>query len=142
MNLIDDFDDISTDDDGYILITDEEIADLTYSLIDDEGAERLIPLRWHSFDVSDSNLNIIAKFDRPVGEYTEMSVLFDHLNRETSVELVDEYGSTNHLCWDMSSDTRVDLYHAVRFLTFLTLDTNVVREWPSGTNPADRMESL
>ena len=124
------------------LITNEEIAGICYSFLDDEGVEHRIPLRWHSFIVSDSALSIMAEVDGAVGDVTEVSVLFDHLNRETSVEIVDEHGSTRHMCWDMSHDTRADLYQAVRFLIFLAHDTSTVREWPSGTNPAERMESL
>ena len=124
------------------LITNEEIAGIQYSFLDDEGVEHRIPLRWHSFIVSDSALSIMAGVDGAVGDVTEVSVLFDHLNRETSVEIVDVHGSTWHMCWDMSHDTRADLYHAVRFLIFLAHDTSTVREWPDGMPTVDCMETL
>ena len=142
MNLVEDFDNVSTDDCGYIVITEREIADLRYSLIDDEGVERLIPLRWHSFHVQESTLIILAEFDSPIIGVTEVTVYLNYFKRETMVEIIDAIGESHYVDWHMKSDMRGDLWQAVKSLARRAYDTGVVREWPRGTNPADRMESL
>ena len=142
MRLVEDFDNVSTDDYGYIVITEREIADLRYSLIDDEGVERLIPLRWHSFHVQESTLIILAEFDSPIIGVTEVAVYLNHFKQVTTVEIIDAIGESHYADWSMKSDTRGDLWQAVKSLAWRAYDTCVVREWPSGTNPADRMESL
>ena len=142
MNLVNDFDNVSIDDCGYIVITEREIADLRYSLIDDEGVERLIPLRWHSFHVQESTLIILADFDRPIIGVTEVAVYLNYFKRVTTVEIIDAIGESHYADWRMKSDMRADLWLAVKSLARRAYDTGVVREWPKGTNPADRMESL
>ena len=142
MNLVDDFDDVSTDDCGYIVITEREIADLRYSVIDDEGVERLIPLRWHSFHVQESTLIILAEFDSPIIGVTEVAVYLNYFKRVTMVEVIDAIGESHYVDWYMKTDMRTDLWQTVKSLAWRAYDTGVVREWPKGTNPADRMESL
>ena len=133
MRLVDDFDNATIDEGEVILITTKEIADLRYSIIDDEGGKRLIPLRWRSFALSGAVTDVYATFDRQVADFIGMTVRFDHFNRETSVELVDEHTSTRHANWDMSSDTREDLLNAVRFLMTLSPHTGSVLEWRVGS---------
>ena len=142
MNLVEDFDNVSTDDCGYIVITEREIADLRYSLIDDEGVERVIPLRWHSFHVQESTLIILAEFDSPIIGVTEVVVYLNYFKRVTMVEVVDADGASHYADWNMKTDMRGDLWQAVKSLAWRAYDTGVVREWPKGTNPADRMETL
>ena len=142
MNLVDDFDDVSTDDCGYIVITEREIADLRYSLIDDEGVERLIPLRWHSFRVQETTLIIMAEFDSPIIGVTEVAVYLSYFKRVTMVEIIDAIGESHYVDWHMKTDMRADLWQAVKSFGWRVYDNGVVREWPKGTNPADRIESL
>ena len=142
MNLVDDFDNVSTDDCGYIVITVGEIADLRYSLIDDEGVERLIPLRWHSFHVQESTLIILADFDSPIIGVTEVAVYLNYFKRVTTLEVVDADGASHYIDWQMKSDMKGDLYQAAKVFSWRVYDTGVLREWPSGTNPADRLETL
>ena len=142
MNLVDDFDDVSTDSSGYIVITEREIADLRYSLIDDEGVERLIPLRWHSFHVQDSTLIILAEFDSPIIGVTEVVVYLNYFKRVTMVEITDADSTLHYVDWHMKTDMRADLWQAVKSLAWHAYDTGMVCEWPKCTNPADRMESL
>ena len=142
MGLVEDFDNVSTDDCGYIVITERQIADLRYSLIDDEGVERLIPLRWHSFHVQESTLIILADFDSPIIGVTEVAVYLNYFKRTTMLEMVDADGASHYVDWHMRSDMRADLWQAVKSLAWRAYDTGAVREWPKGTNPADRMESL
>ena len=142
MKLVDDFDNVSTDSCGYIVITEREIADLRYSLIDDEGVERLIPLRWHSLHVQESTLIILAEFDSEIIGVIEVAVYLNYFNRVTMVEIVDADDVIHYADWCMKSDMRGDLWQAVKSLAWRAYDTGAVREWPTGTNPADRMETL
>ena len=142
MKLVDDFDNVSTDSCGYIVITEREIADLRYSLIDDEGVERLIPLRWHSFHVRESTLIILADFDSEIIGIIEVAVYLNYFNRVTMVEIVDADDAIHYVDWHMMSGLRGDLWQAVKSLAWRAYDTGAVREWPTGTNPADRMETL
>ena len=142
MNLVADFDNVSTDDCGYIVITEREIADLRYSLIDDEGVECLIPLRWHSFHVQESTLIILAEFDSPIIGVTEVAVYHNYFKWVTTVEIIDAIGESHYVDWKMKTDMRADLLQAVKSLAQRAYDTGEVCEWPKGTNPADRMESL
>ena len=142
MKLVEDFDNVSTDDCGYILITEKEIADLRYSIIDDEGVERLIPLRWHSFRVQESTLIILAEFDNPIIGVTEVAVYFNYFKRATTVEIIDAIGESHYTDWQMKPNMRTDLLLAVKSLAWRAYDIGGAREWPKGTNPAYRMESL
>ena len=141
MNLVEDFDNVSTDSCGYIVITEREIADLRYSLIDDEGVERLIPLRWHSFHVQESTLIILAEFDSPIIGVTEVVVYLNYFKRVTMVEIIDAVGESHYADWRMKSDMRGDLWQAVKSLAWRAYDTGAVREWPNGLNPDEWLES-
>ena len=127
---------------NHVEITEKEFANLYYSFLDDEGVEHNIPVRWDTFYNDGVSIEIVAALDSPVGGFTMMSVLFDHFNRNTSVELADEHGSTHHMCWDMSPDMRGDLYHAVKFLTFLAFNTSVVHEWSTDNHNTDEWDDL
>lgn len=142
VNLVEDFDNVSTDDCGYILITEREIADLRYSLIDDEGVECLIPLRWNSFHVEDSTLIILAEFDSPIMGVIEAAAYLDYFKRVTTLETVDADSVGHYVDWHMKSDMRADLLQAVKSFAWRVYDTGVVREWPPGINPAERLETL
>ena len=140
--IVHDFDGVSTDVLGYSLITERKIADLRYSIIDGEGAERLIPFRWHSFRVADSTLIILAAFDSPTIGTNEMAVYLNYFKRVTTVEIVDVDSVGHYADWSMKSDMRRDLFRAVKVFSWRAYDTCVLREWPAGTNPAERMETL
>ena len=128
MNLIDDFYYVWPDVNGVIPAPYKEMTHLRYSLIG-TGPELFIPLRWHTFyDYEDSTV-IDAVLDRPVGGFTELSVLFDHTKRVSSVELCTEYGSTRHLSWNTKTCLRPNLFHAVKFLTSFATSFNGLCDW-------------
>ena len=142
MNLVEDFDNVSTDDCGYIVITEREIADLRYSHIDDEGVERLIPRRWQAFHVQESTLIILAEFDSPIIGVTEVAVYLNYFKRVTMVEIIDAIGESHYADWLMKSDMRADLLQAVKVLAWHVSDTGEVCEWPKGLNPDESLETL
>ena len=127
---------------NHVEITEKGFADLRYSLIDDEGVERLIPIRWHTFRVFDTRLVIHTATDPLPSSIYGMSVVLDHLKRVTTVEIVDADSVGHYADWHMKADLRGDLLQAVKVFARRAYGTGVVREWPKGTNPADRMESL
>ena len=124
------------------LITEKGIADLRYSIIDDGGVERHIPIRWRAFRLFDTRLIIEAATEQLPSSIYGMSVVLDHLRRVTTVEIVDADSVGHYADWHMKSDMRADLWQAVKSFAWRMYDICVVREWPSGTNPAERMESL
>ena len=141
MNLIDDFYYVWPDVNGVIPAPYKEMTHLRYSLIG-TGPELFIPLRWDTFyDYEDSTV-IDAVLDRPVGGFTELSVLFDHTKRVSSVELCTEYGSTRHKSWEMSHDLRGELFNAVRFLTLVVTNRGVLRVWKAWEKNFEIMETL
>ena len=142
MNLVEYFDNVSTDDCGYIVITEREIADLRYSLIDDEGGERIVPLRWHTFDVLDATLTIHAALYRPIEGATEVLVHFDYFKRVTSVEIVEDNSVGHYANWPMKSDMRGDLFQAVSVLARRWPGKWVVREWPIGSGNFNKWDVL
>ena len=141
MKHIDDFYCAWPDVNGVIPNLYKEITHLRYSLIGN-GPELFIPLRWHTFyDYEDSTI-IDAVLDRPVGGFTELSVLLDHSKRVSRVELCTEYGSTRHKSWGMTPDLRVELFNAVRFLTLFVTNLGCLRVWKVWQKNFDRMETL
>ena len=127
---------------NHVEITEKEIADLRYSIIDDEGVERLIPIRWQTFRVIGARLVIHTATDPLPSSIYGMSVVLDHLKRVTTVEIVDADSVGHYADWHVKADLRGNLLQAVKVFARRAYGNSVVREWPSGTNPADRMESL
>ena len=124
------------------MITEKKIADLRYSVIDDNGVEVLLPIRWHAFRLFDTRLIIEAATEHlPISIYG-MLVVLDHFRRVTTVEFVYADSVGHYADWHMKSEMRADLWQAVKSFALRVYDTDVVREWPSGTNPVERMESL
>lgn len=124
------------------LITEKKIADLRYSIINDNGVEVLLPIRWRASRLFDTRLIIEAATDQlPISIYG-MSVVLDHFRRVTTVEIVDADSVGHYADWLMKSSMRLDLFQAVKVFARRAYYTGVLREWPSGTNPAERMESL
>ena len=128
MNLDNDFKYFRDGEERPIPAYYKEMAHLRYT-IGGKVSEQLIPFRWHSFyDYEDSTV-IEAVLDRPVGGFTELSVLFDHTKRVSSVELCTEYGSTRHLSWNTKTCLRPNLFHAVKFLTSFATSFNGLCDW-------------
>ena len=123
------------------LITEKEIADIRYSIIDDDGVEAPLPIRWRAFRLFDTRLIIEAATEQLPSSIYGMSVVLDNLRRVTTVEIVDADSVGHYADWHMKKDMRGDLYQAVKVFAWRAHDTGVVREWPTGTNPADRMET-
>ena len=141
MNLDNDFKYFRDGEERSIPVHYKEMAHLRYT-IGGKVSEQLIPFRWHAlYDYEDSTV-IDAVLDRPVGGFTELSVLFDHTKRVSSVELCTEYGSTRHKSWEMSHDLRGELSNAVRFLTLFVTNRGVLRVWKAWEKNFEIMETL
>ena len=124
------------------LITEKKIADLHYSIIDDDGVEVLLPIRWRAFRFFDTLLIIEAATEHLPSSIYGMSVILDHFRRVTTVEIINADSVAHYADWHMKSEMGLDLYQAVKVFAQRAYDTDVVHEWPSGTNPVERMESL
>ena len=124
------------------MITEKKIADLRYSVIDNNGVEVLLPIRWRTFRLFDTWLIIEAATEKLPSSIYGMSVVLDHFRRVTTVEIVDADSVGHYADWHMKSNMRLDLFQAVKVFARRAYYTGVLREWPKGTNPADRMESL
>ena len=141
MSLINNFKYVSFNENRNIPPLYKDMTYLRYSIASTDP-EIFIPLRWHTFyDYEDSTV-IDAVLDRPVGGFTELSVLFDHTKRVSSVELCTEYGSTRHKSWEMSHDLRGELFNAVRFLTLFVTNRGVLRVWKAWKKNFEIMETL
>ena len=141
MSLINNFKYVSFNENRNIPPLYKDMTYLRYSIASTDP-EIFIPLRWHTFyDYEDSTV-IDAVLDRPVGGFTELSVLFDHTKRVSSVELCTEYGSTRHKSWEMSHDLRGELFNVVRFLTLFVTNRGVLRVWKAWEKNFEIMETL
>ena len=123
-------------------ITEKEMADIRYSLIGDDGDERLIPIRWRTFRLFDTRLVIEAATEHLPSSIYGVSVVLDHFRRVTTVEIVDADSVGHYVDWHMKSDMRADLLQAVKSLARRLRDTGEVCEWPKGLNPDEWLEPL
>ena len=114
---------------NHVEITEKELADLRYSVIDAEGVEVPLPIRWHTFQVFDAWLVIHAATDHLPSSIYGMTVVLHHLKRVTTVEIVDADGVGHYADWHTKADLRGDLLEAVKVFAWHTHDTAAVREW-------------
>ena len=114
---------------NHVEITEKEFADLRYSIIDAEGVEVPLPIRWHTFRVIGARLVVHAATDPLPSSIYGMSVVLDHLKRVTTVEIVDADSVGHYADWHMKADLRGDLLQAVKVFAWRTHDTGAVREW-------------
>ena len=114
---------------NHVEITEKEFADLRYSIIDAEGVEVPLPIRWHTFRVIGARLVVHTATDPLPSSIYGMSVVLDHLKRVTTVEIVDADSVGHYADWHMKADLRGDLLQAVKVFAWRTHDTGAVREW-------------
>ena len=114
---------------NHVEITEREFVDLHYSIIDAEGVEVPLPIRWNMFLVFDERLVINAATDLLPSSICGVSVVLDHLKRVTTVEIVDADSAGHCADWHMKADLRGDLLQAVKVFAWRMHNTGAVREW-------------